>query len=115
ARMAAIARAARYKAGERIYKAGDAADDIFVVMSGRVEHVFKPEVGAREPLKRISRGGVFGWAGLLLGQTQRLATATASEPTEVLRIATEALGRLLEAEPPEGGSAREGSGRMIPG
>lgn len=113
ARIAAIARPARYRAGERIYKAGDAADDIFLVASGRVEHVFKPEVGAREPLKRIARGGVFGWAGLLLGQTQRLATATATEPTEVLRIDTEALVRLLESEPLEGGRVMERFATMI--
>ena len=67
ARIAALARTARYAAGERIYSAGDSADDIFVVVSGRADHVFKPEV-AREPLKRVTRGGVFGWAGLLLGQ-----------------------------------------------
>jgi NitT/TauT family transport system permease protein len=113
ARIATIARLARFKAGERIYKAGDAADDIFVVVSGRVEHVFKPEVGAREPLKRVTRGGVFGWAGLLLGQTQRLATATATEPTEVLRIDTEALVRLLESEPLEGGHVMERFATMI--
>ena len=102
ARIAAIARAARYPAGARIYSAGDAADDIFVVVSGRVDHVFKPEVGAREPLKRMTRGGVFGWAGLILGQTRRLASVTASEPTEVLRIDTEALVGLLESHAPEG-------------
>jgi NitT/TauT family transport system permease protein len=113
ARIAAIARPARYQAGERIYKAGDAADGIFLVASGRVEHVFEPEVGAREPLKRIARGGVFGWAGLLLGQTQRLATATATEPTEALRIDTEALVRLLESEPLEGGDVMERFATMI--
>src|SRR3989442_5474155 len=80
-RIAAIARPASYGAGARIYGAGDAADDIFVVVSGRAEHVFKPEVGAREALKRVTRGGVFGLAGLLLGPTQRLATATPAEPT----------------------------------
>lgn len=113
ARVAAIARPARYKAGERIYNAGDAADDIFVVASGRAEHVFKPEVGAREPLKRLTRGGVFGWAGLLLGQTQRLASVTATEPTEVLRIDTEALVRLLESEPLEGAHVMERFAAMI--
>jgi ABC-type nitrate/sulfonate/bicarbonate transport system permease component len=102
ARIAAIARRARYPAGARIYSAGDAADDIFVVVSGRVDHVFTPEVGAREPLKRMTRGGVFGWAGLILGQTRRLASVTASEPTEVLRIDTEALVGLLESHAPEG-------------
>jgi ABC-type nitrate/sulfonate/bicarbonate transport system permease component/CRP-like cAMP-binding protein len=99
ARIAKLARRARYPAGARIYGAGEPADDIFVVVSGRVDHVFKPEVGAREPLKRVTRGGVFGWAGLLLGQTRRLATVTAAEPTEVLRLDTEALVALLETEP----------------
>jgi len=99
ARIAAIARPARYGAGERIYAAGDPADDIYVVLSGRADHVFAPEVGAREPLKRVTRGGMFGWAGLLLGQTKRLATVSAAEPTEVLRIDTEALVAALESEP----------------
>jgi len=107
ARVAAIARAARYPAGARIYSAGDDADDIFVVVSGRVDHVFTPEVGAREPLKRMTRGGVFGWAGLLLGQTKRLATVTAAERTEVLRLDTEALVALLESESLDGGRVME--------
>jgi sulfonate transport system permease protein len=113
ARIAAIARPARYQAGERIYGADDAADDIFVVVSGRADHVFKAEVGAREPLKRVTRGGVFGWAGLLLGQTQRLATVTAAEPTEVLRIDTDALVKLLESEPLEGARVMERFATMI--
>ncbi|HEU4921825.1 MAG TPA: ABC transporter permease subunit [Burkholderiales bacterium] len=113
ARMAAIARPARYAAGERVYHAGDPADDIFVVVSGRVDHVFKPEVGAHEPLKRMTRGGVFGWAGLLLGQTRRLATVTATEPAEVLRIDTEALMAALESEPLEGGRVMERFAGMI--
>src|SRR2546427_1452610 len=113
ARIAGIARRARYAAGARIYSADDAADDIFVGLSGRAEHVFRPEVGAREPLKRVARGGVCGWAGLLLGQTQRLATVTAIEPTEVLRISTEELVKLLESEPLEGGHVMERFATMI--
>jgi sulfonate transport system permease protein len=113
ARIAAIARPARFAAGARIYSAGDKADDIFVVVSGRVDHVFKPEVEAREPHKRMTRGGVFGWVGLLLGQTQRLATVNAAEPTEVLRIDTEALVGLLESEPLEGGQVMERFAGMI--
>src|SRR5438874_3918130 len=112
-RIAAIAVPARFAAGTRIYSAGDCADDIFVVVSGRADHLFRPEVGAREPLKRVGRGGVFGWAGLLLGQTQRLATVTAIEPTEVLRIDTEALVGLLESEALEGGHVMERFATMI--
>jgi ABC-type nitrate/sulfonate/bicarbonate transport system permease component len=113
ARIAALARPARYDAGARIYSADDVADDLFVVVSGRVEHVFKPEVRAREAQKRVTRGGVFGWAGLLLGQTQRLATVSATEPTEVLRIETEALVKLLESEPLEGPRVMERFATMI--
>jgi NitT/TauT family transport system permease protein len=113
ARVAALARAARYPAGARIYSAGDDADDIFVVVSGRVDHVFTPEVGAHDPLKRMTRGGVFGWAGLLLGQTKRLATVTATEPTEVLRLDTEALVALLESAPLDGGRVMERFAGMI--
>jgi len=112
-RIAAIARPARFGAGTRIYGANDAADDIFVLVSGRVEHVFKPEVGAREAHKRMTRGGVFGWAGLLLGQTQRLASVTATEPTEVLRLDTEELVKLLESEPLEGPLVMERFATMI--
>lgn len=112
-RIAAIARPAHYGTGERIYTAGDAADDVFVVVSGSAEHVFTPEVGARDPLKRMGRGGVFGWAGLLLGQTKRMATVIAVEPTEVLRLGTDQLIVLLESEPLEGAHVMEHFASMI--
>jgi ABC-type nitrate/sulfonate/bicarbonate transport system permease component/CRP-like cAMP-binding protein len=112
-KVAAIGRRARYTAGERIYSASGEADDIFVVVSGKVEHVFAPEVGARDSLKRMIRGGVFGWAGLLLGQTQRLATVTAIEPTECLRLGTEDLLKVLEAEPTAGNAVMERFASMI--
>jgi NitT/TauT family transport system permease protein len=112
-RIAAIGRSVRLGAGERVYAAGEVADDLFVVTAGRVEHVFKREVGAREALKRIGPGGVFGWAGLLLGQTGRLATVTATEPTVLLRIPTEEMVKLLESEPVEGKAVMDRFGRMI--
>jgi NitT/TauT family transport system permease protein len=107
ARVAAIARPARYGAGKRIYAAGDAADDIVIVASGRVEHVMQAEV------KRLGRGGVVGWAGLLQEQIKHLATVIATEPTDVLRLNTEALVGLLESEPLEGGRAMERFAGMI--
>jgi ABC-type nitrate/sulfonate/bicarbonate transport system permease component/CRP-like cAMP-binding protein len=112
-RIASIAHPAHFGAGERIYAAGDAADDIYLVVSGRVEHVFKAEVGARERHKRMERGGVFGWAGLLLGQTRRLATVSAMEPVSALRIPTEELVRLLESEPAEGKAVMDSFAGMI--
>jgi len=113
ARIARLARPARYGAGTRLYSPDDPADDIFVVASGRVEHVLDPQIGAREAVKRVTRGGVFGWTGLLLGQEHRMATVTALEPTQVLRINTEELIRLLSSEPQEGEHVMERFVSMI--
>jgi CRP-like cAMP-binding protein len=57
-RIAALAKPVRLAAGERVYAAGEVAGDVYVVASGRIEHVFKREFGAREALKRIGPGGV---------------------------------------------------------
>ena len=113
ARIAALARLARYGAGTRVYSPDDPADDLFVVVSGRVEHVLSPELRPRDAVRHVTRGGVFGWTGLLLGQTRRLATVNATEPTEVLRINTEALVVLLAAEPLEGARIMERFTAMI--
>lgn len=113
AKVASMARHASYAEGEHIYAAGDDADDIYVVVSGGVEHIFSSEVGARDPLKRMQHGGVFGWAGLLLGQTRRLATVIATAPTLCLRIDTEGLVKLLEQSPGEGNTVLERFANMI--
>ena len=46
-RVAALARREVLGPGRMIYHAGDEADDIFIMVSGRVEHTFGPEAGAR--------------------------------------------------------------------
>ncbi|MGB8433216.1 MAG: ABC transporter permease subunit [Burkholderiales bacterium] len=112
-RIAGLGRRTRYGPGERIYSAGDEAGDIFVVVAGRIEHVFAPEVGAREALLRLTRGAVFGWAGLLLGQTRRLATSTAIDACEVIRIDSDELLKALEEEPVEGYAVMERFAAMI--
>lgn len=112
-RIAAIARPVRLQAGQRVYGAGESIDALYLVESGQVEHVFKREVGAREALRRVGPGGVFGWAGLLLGQTGRLATATATQPSVLLQIPTEELVKVLESDPVEGKAVMDRFARMI--
>lgn len=112
-RIAAIARPVRLQSGQRVYGAGESIDALYLVESGQVEHVFKREVGAREALRRVGPGGVFGWAGLLLGQTGRLATATATQPSVLLQIPTEELVKVLESDPVEGKAVMDRFARMI--
>lgn len=101
-RIAALGRRVSYDRGSVIYDAGDKADDIHIVISGKVEHALEPGVNARRPVQMLGAGDVFGWAALLERFPHRLAKATACESTEIVRINGDDLLRLLEADPDAG-------------
>ncbi len=111
-RIAELGHHTRYRPGERIYSAGDEANDIFVVVSGRIEHVFAPEVGAREALKRLTRGAVFGWAGCCRSD-QAPGNLDGDRCIEVVRIDSDELLKALEEGPVEGYAVMERFASMI--
>ena len=100
--IAALARRATYGAGEVIYRAGDPADDVYIVVAGSVEHALEPSAKARSPVKIVGPGEVFGWAALLMNQPRRLATTTALESTAVIRLDGAALVKAFESDPDSG-------------
>ena len=91
-----------YDKDDLLYDAGDKADDIYIIVSGKVVHALQPGVNARRPEKILGPGDVFGWAALLEQYPARLAKATCIEPTEIIRINGEELLRLLESDPDAG-------------
>ena len=101
-KIAAIARQEAYPAGALVYDAGDKADDIYIVVSGKIDHALDPGVHARRPAKVLETGDVFGWAALLEKYPSRLAKAKCIEPAEIVRINGEDLLRLLESDPDSG-------------
>src|SRR5512142_1451488 len=100
--IAALAQRRSLEPGERLYMVGDPAEDIYVVVSGRIEHALGLGSGARTLNQVMATGDVFGWAALLKDQPRRLATATALEKAEVLRIRGEDLTHALERDPTTG-------------
>ena len=100
--IAALAQRRVLEPGERLYMVGDPAEDVYVVVSGRIEHALGLGSGARTLNRVMATGDVFGWAALLKDQPRRLATATALEKAEVLRIRGEDLTHALEREPATG-------------
>lgn len=102
ARIALLAHRATYAKEETIYRAGDAADDIFIIVSGRVDHILEPDAKAWTAVKVLGEGEVFGWAALLRYHPQRLATTTALERTSVVRLNGNALVKLLQSDPETG-------------
>ena len=101
-KIAAISAQASYAKGAVVYDAGDKADDVFIVVSGRVEHSLEPGVHASSPSKTLETGAVFGWAALLDKFPSRLAKAVCAEPVELIRINGDELLRLLESDPDAG-------------
>jgi len=101
-RIAALARRATYARGDTLYKVGDRADDVYIMVSGKVEHALGLGSGARTLNQVMSSGDVFGWAALLKDVPERLATTTCLEPAEVLKIKGQDLIRLFESEPAAG-------------
>ena len=91
-----------YAKGAVVYDAGDKADDVFVIVSGAVDHALEADVHAQSPQKTLAAGDVFGWAALIEKFPSRMAKAVCVEPTELLCINGNDLLRTLEADPDAG-------------
>lgn len=73
-------------AGQAIYKVGDVAQHLYVLMDGMVR--FSLPMGQRQVTagEVIRRGDVFGWAALIEGAQQRIATASCITACTALAI-----------------------------
>jgi len=91
-----------YRKGDTVYEAGEKADDVYIVMSGSVEHELVPGAQARRPAKTLAKGDVFGWAALLEKSRVRLAKAVCAEDALLVCINADELLRLLESDPDAG-------------
>jgi CRP-like cAMP-binding protein len=96
-RILAIGVESRYvHSGEILFNAGDEADSGFVVQEGS----FLLATSASEQAKRITVGpGTLLGELALLTDTKRPATATALEPSTVLRIPRPLFMKMLEGYP----------------
>jgi NitT/TauT family transport system permease protein len=98
--VAALSTHASYGAGDLLYRAGDKADDIYVVVSGEIEHTLAPSVGVDKCSRVMRNGDVFGWAAVLgPGKRVRLASTTCIRSAEVIRIGGAELMALLREDP----------------
>ena len=100
--IAALSVAHDYEEGESVYRFGDAAVDVYVLVNGRIR--FSLGVGNRpgEGHSVFTSRMVIGWAALVTDQPRRIATATCLEPTRLLAISGNALLDVLEANPVDG-------------
>lgn len=85
--------------GDHLFEAGEEAESMYVVLSGRVAIAIASEVDKRESMVALMEAGdLFGEMGLL-DAGPRSAMARAIEPSEVLEIPYDPVGHLLDTNP----------------
>ncbi len=97
-RIATLSSRRRASNGEILFWEGDAGDGLYGVLSGRVR-IGRSTPGGKEMfLAFVEPGDIFGEVALLEGG-RRSATATAIEPSELIRIARADFVALMAEEP----------------
>lgn len=88
----------KLKAGEVVFGQGDPADTIFYIRTGRVQLTVVSDQGKEGVIALFGPGDFFG-EGCLAGQPVRMATASATVPSDITRIEKAAMVRLLHDKP----------------
>jgi len=101
-KLAALARPEEYAKGATLYRPGDPAEDFYVLDSGRVEFLVGRGDRTAPGGFMLKKGEVFGWAALLDGYPNRIASARCLEDSSVLRINGKQALAVLEQDPGAG-------------
>jgi len=95
--VVAKAKVAHFKAGETLFKAGDAGDGLHLIRKGSVT-VAQQVAGKETVLAYVPAGQYVGEMALLTGAA-RSATVRAAVATETIKLETESFRELLAAHP----------------
>lgn len=83
----------RFKAGEIIFRQGDAGSEMFIVQSGAVE-IYRDHASQAQVLAVMEKGDFFGEMSVLEG-SPRTACARAVEDSEVIEITSAIFDRMI--------------------
>jgi CRP-like cAMP-binding protein len=90
-------RVVRFARGARAFAQGSPATSVFYIQSGQVKLSVVSRAGKEAVVAILGPGDFFG-EGCLAGQPRRIGTATAMEPTIVLRIGKDEMMRTLHEQ-----------------
>jgi CRP-like cAMP-binding protein len=86
------------KTNQIIFSQGDASDAVFYIRAGKVKLSVRSQRGKEAVVAVLERTAFFGEA-CLTAQMFRIATATTTEPSTVVRIEKSTMLRVLHGEP----------------
>jgi CRP/FNR family transcriptional regulator, cyclic AMP receptor protein len=87
-----------YRNEQVVFSQGDAADAVFYLQSGKVQLTVVSTRGKEAVIGVLERGSFFG-EGCLAAQPLRMSTATAIQPSTVIRVGRSTMVRVLHQEP----------------
>jgi CRP-like cAMP-binding protein len=93
-------------AGTVLFRQGDPAEYVYLVVAGEVSIRYKPEDGEDIHVTRVRAGGVVGWSALI-GRRSYTSSAACSEFTQMLRVRCTDLQYLQEQYPEIGQIVRD--------
>jgi CRP/FNR family transcriptional regulator, cyclic AMP receptor protein len=88
----------RFQKDSTVYSQGDAAEAIYFIQDGKVKITVVSTAGKEAVLAMLGPRSSLG-EGCLVGQTVRMGTATAIQPSTLFRIERRAMLRALHAQP----------------
>ncbi len=88
----------RHAQDEVVFRQGDPADAVFFIEEGGVRLAVVSAMGKEREIATLSEGDFFG-EGCLAGQPKHMATAVATEPSQIVRVEKSAMVHMLLEEP----------------
>jgi CRP-like cAMP-binding protein len=87
-----------YRNDQIVFSQGDEADAVFYVQSGKVKLTVVSTRGKEAVIAVLERGSFFG-EGCLAAQPLRMSTASAIQPSTIVRVGRSTMVRVLHKEP----------------
>lgn len=87
-----------YRSRQLVFSQGDTADAVFYLQSGKVKLTVVSSRGKEAVIGVLERGSFFG-EGCLAAQPLRMSTASAIQPSSVVRVSKSTMVRTLRKEP----------------
>ena len=87
-----------YRSNQVVFAQGDTADAVFYIQTGKVKLTVVSTRGKEAVIGVLERGSFFG-EGCLAAQPLRMSTASAIQPTSIVRVSKIAMVRLLHEDP----------------
>ena len=90
-----------FQAGTVIFRQGETADFLYLLINGTVDMSFKPYDGVPITVSHVGKDGLFGWSAVV-GSENYTSSALAIEPVKTFRVRGSELRRFC-VEHPEAG------------